>query len=281
LKRARLLVTAEQGVGDQIMFASCLPDLAALASDGGGAVILECEPRLVPLFARSFAGVRVMPSDMEQKGAAVTAHYGWLKPIGGANAAVEMGTVPRWLRPNLMSFPVTHAFLVPDEKEAARWKDWRSMLGGHRALGICWRSGKTLGGRALQYAPLAQWAEFLRDLPGEIVCVQYDASGEEITELVRLSGRRIHVPPGIDQKQELDRACALLSTLDAVVSAPTAVSWLSAGAGVPTLKILYDTSWTAFGQPFEPFAPACRCIMPETPGDWPSAFAKARAALAG
>ncbi len=60
----------------------------------------------------------------------------------------------------------------------------------------------------------------------------------------------------------------MLSSLDAVVSAPTAVAWLSAGAGVPTYKILRDTSWTSFGSTSEPFAPSCACIMPSVPGDW-------------
>ena len=61
---------------------------------------------------------------------------------------------------------------------------------------------------------------------------QYDAGAEEIAELERLSGRRIFVPPGLDQKNELDRTCAMLSALDILVSAPTAVSWLGAGAGL-------------------------------------------------
>ena len=59
LKKKRLLVRAEQGVGDQILFASLIPDLAARADAEGGSVVLECEPRLVPLFARSFPGVTV------------------------------------------------------------------------------------------------------------------------------------------------------------------------------------------------------------------------------
>ena len=50
-----VLVTAEQGIGDQIMFASLIPELAAKK----GTVILETEPRLVPLFARSFPRVTV------------------------------------------------------------------------------------------------------------------------------------------------------------------------------------------------------------------------------
>jgi hypothetical protein len=94
-----------------------------------------------------------------------------------------------------------------------------------------------------------------------------------------MSGRRIIVPD-FDQKNELDRACAMLAALDVLVSAPTAVSWLGAGAGVKTLKLLYDTSWTAFGQAYEPFAPSCLCVMPKARGDWRDAFDQARRALA-
>jgi len=266
LRRQRLLVTAEQGVGDQIMFASMIPELAAQAG-----VILECEPRLVSLFARSFANVTVRPWDAETKGAVTTTSYGWLKSAGGATSAVEMGTLPRFLRGSLDKFPKPNAYLVPDAEEVSRW---RSRFAGQPSIGICWRSGKTGGHRALQYAPLSAWAAFVREWRGNVISVQYDATQDEIAELEKLSGRKIIVPQEIDQKNELDRACAMLCALDAVVSAPTAVSWLAAAAGVPTYKILYDTSWTSFGQTYEPFAPACTCIMPERRGDWAECFGR-------
>jgi tetratricopeptide (TPR) repeat protein len=266
LKQRRLLVTAEQGVGDQIMFASMIDALSAESR-----VVLECEPRLVSLFARSFPKATVRPWDAETKGGIATARYGWLKTIGGANCAIEMGSLPRFLRSTLDNFPKPNAYLVPDADEVSHW---RECFGPGPKIGICWRSGKTGGLRALQYAPLAAWAEFLREWNGTAVCAQYDATQDEIAELERLSGRSILVPQGIDQKNELDRACAMLSALDAVVSAPTAVSWLSSAAGVATYKILYDDSWTSFGEDFEPFAPACTCIMPETRGDWADGFAQ-------
>ena len=104
LKRTRLLVTAEQGVGDQIMFASLVPELAARACADGGAVILECEPRLVTLFQRSFPSVLVHGAELESKGGVTTARYGWLKQVGGANAAIEMGSLPRLMRGALERF---------------------------------------------------------------------------------------------------------------------------------------------------------------------------------
>jgi len=283
LKRKRLLVTAEQGIGDQIMFASLFAELAARAQEEGGSVVLECEKRLSALFARSFPNATVESSRMESKAGKITAHYDWLKAAGGANAAIETGSLPRLLRGELARFPKPHSWLVPDTAEAALWRTTFQVAGQVAAsgphIGICWRSGKTGGGRALQYAPLAAWADFLRDLPGLIVSVQYDATAEEIATLESLSGRPIFVPTGIDQKHELDRACALVSALDAIVSAPTAVSWLAAGVGVATYKVLYDTSWTAFGETYEPFGPSCRCVMPDVAGDWKDAFAKTRGHL--
>ena len=280
LKRTRLLVTAEQGVGDQIMFASLIPELATRARDDGGSVVLECEPRLVSLLARSFPAVTVHAAQMETKGGVTTAHYPWLKQVGGANAAIEMGSLPRHLRSAIDQFPLPHSYLVPDAEETTQWRTRFAQSGSAPHVGICWRSGKSGGLRSLQFAPLAAWAQFIRHLPGTIVSVQYDATPGEIAELAALSGRQILVPPSLDQKQELDRTCAMLSALDHVVSAPTAVSWLAAAAGVPTSKILYDTSWTGFGAAHEPFAPSCACIMPKVRGDWSDVFAQAAARLA-
>jgi tetratricopeptide (TPR) repeat protein len=275
LKAKRLLVRAEQGVGDQILFASLIPELAARAKSEGGSVVLECEPRLSALFARSFKGVTVRPAAIQSIGGRVVADYGWLKAAGGANAAILMGDLPRYLRGSLDKFPAPHRYLIPDDSEVSCWKS----AFGKDAIGICWRSGKLGGGRAQAYAPIEQWGVMLRQIERPIVSVQYDAAPDEIARLEALSGRKILVPEGIDQKTELDRACALVSALSLVISAPTAVSWLSAAAGVPTVKLLYGLSWTALGQAHEPFAPACGCVMPQTFGDWDSVFAQVAALL--
>ena len=279
LRRARLLVTAEQGVGDQIMFASLIPQLSDRAQKDGGAVVLECEPRLVPLFRRSFPKVAVRPQQLESRGGVTHALYGWLKAAGGAGAAVEMGSLPKYLRKTLADFPAPHTYLVADAQERAHWRHVLSHGGAAPYIGICWRSGKTNGLRGLQYAPLGQWADFLKTLPGTVVNAQYDAAEDELQKLEELSGRTILRPQALDQKQELDRTAALFSELDAVISAPTAVSWLAAAAGTAVFKVLYDTSWTSFGQDHEPLAPAAHCIRPRKAGDWPSAFAAAGSAL--
>ena len=276
--RKSVLVTAEQGIGDQIMFARLIPELQDWLARRSGTVILEAAPRLVSLFARSFDGVSVAAAKLETRGGLALSHYDWLKP-GDAHAAIAVGSLPRLLRNDIGAFPKPHAFLKPDAHEFEQWTQWLRAQGPGPFVGLCWRSGKVSGLRAAQYAPLEAWAEFIREMPATPVSLQYDVQTSELEALQRLSGRPILVPPELDQKQEIDRTAAMIAALGAVVSAPTAVSWIAAGLGVPTFKILYNNSWTSFGEGYEPLAPSCRCMMPDTSGDWRDVFAQTRAAL--
>ena len=276
--KLKLLVAGEQGIGDQIAFASLIPELADAVQKAGGTVLFDVEPRLVPLYARSFANVDVRASEITAQGGATMAGYSWLRP-GMADAAIPLGSLMRTMRNRLEDFPTPHAFLRADEHESAQWRDWLGSQGEGPFIGICWRSGKRGGLRDREYASLEHWGEYIRALPGAPVVLQYDAAAEEIAELQQRSGRRLLLPPKIDQKREIDRACALIASLAAVVSAPTAVAWQSAALGVPTLKILRYMTWTAFGCDFEPLAPISKAIMPEGVGNWPSAFVKARIVL--
>jgi tetratricopeptide (TPR) repeat protein len=273
LKNQMLLIRAEQGVGDQIMFASLIPELAARAADENGRLILECDARLVPLFARSFPNVSVRAANLETRGGIVSARYDGLGV--DATAAVLLGSLAGLFRNDTTRFPVPHRYLCPDQDDVQHWREEFKAAGPGPHIGVCWRSGAKGGGRAVQYAPLEAWADFIRALPGTVMTAQYDATAEEIRQLEALSGRRLIVARDLDQKNELDRTCAMLSALDAVASAPTAVSWLAAAAGVPTFKILYDTSWTGFGLRYEPFAPSAALMMPKARGDWSDAFGQA------
>ena len=97
-KAMRLLVTAEQGIGDQIMFASLIPELGHHVAKKGGSLILEAEPRLVSLFARAFPSVSVHAGKVEARGGAKYARYSWLKETGGADAAIPLGSLGESMR---------------------------------------------------------------------------------------------------------------------------------------------------------------------------------------
>ena len=79
-----ILVTAEQGVGDEVMYASCIPDLINLNPKQ---IILECDLRLAPLFARSFPPVDIQDR-REWKG------VDWLKEVGDIDFQIAVGSLP-------------------------------------------------------------------------------------------------------------------------------------------------------------------------------------------
>jgi ADP-heptose:LPS heptosyltransferase len=216
---------------------------------------------------------------VQNRGGTIYARYDWLKKGHDAHAAIALGSLPHLLRNDLSAFPSPHTFLKPDAHERERWTQWLKAQGPGPFVGLCWRSGNVSGLRAAQYAPLEAWAELIRTSPAAPVSLQYDVQVNELETLQRLSGRRILVPPRLDQKEEIDRTAAMIATLQAVASAPTAVSWIAAGLGMPTFKILYNNSWTSFGEAYEPFAPSCRCMMPKASGDWRDAFEQTAEAI--
>ncbi len=254
-----LLVMSEQGIGDQIAFAAFLPQLA-----DEGAVTLECEPRLEALLARSLPGVTVIGRALRREGATLSSCYDGVK----ADLSIELGSLPHLCggKPRR-----TAPWLTPDHDERMRWAEWRAGI-PRRAVGISWRSGLQGGLRDTQYAPLARWAQFIGKMNAAPVVAQYGADPAEIATLEALSGRTLIVPPGLDQKNEIDRTTAMLSVLDAVVSAPTAVASMSGAAGVPTYKPLHYRSWMSLGADREPFMPAVICVTPPHAGQWRQVF---------
>lgn len=89
LRERGLLVVAEQGIGDQLRLARDLMTLKSFCRD----LVVECEPRLVPLFRRSLPGVTVRPSVDRRDGRRHVFDYGWLADCGPLHFHIETGSV--------------------------------------------------------------------------------------------------------------------------------------------------------------------------------------------
>ena len=86
LEGKNILVYAEQGVGDEVMFASCIPDLM---EEAPGKLLLECSPRLEPLFGRSFPGVEVRGKTRDE-------NFSWLQEEGPLDYSLPIDSLPKF-----------------------------------------------------------------------------------------------------------------------------------------------------------------------------------------
>ena len=234
-----ILVWGEQGISDQIQFAGMFGEIARAA----GRCMIACAEKLVPLFVRSFPEVRVMPL-------AATHAASQVRP----DFHVAAGSAARWLRPALASFPPRATYLVADEARVEHWRR-RLRLAPGLKVGFSWRSGNLKGVRGLFSTQIDQWNELFR-IPGvQWVCLQYDDCEAELDAARRRSGVSFNRFADVDYRDDLDEVSALMSALDLVISAPTAVSVHAAALGVEVWQLHYGVDWQAHGTAGNPWFP--------------------------
>ncbi|HYD67985.1 tetratricopeptide repeat protein [Azospirillum sp.] len=243
----RILVWREQGIGDELLYGTCLPDLVAMA----GHVVLELDERLVPLFARTFPQATVRAETLGADGRETVQPPDF-------DVHIPMASLPRFLRRRLSDFPPRRRYLRPDAQRAGLWRRRLADLGPGLRIGICWRSQRTHGERKHQYTQLDQWAPVLR-LPGAVfVNLQYDVRADELRHAEERLGVRLHHWPDTDLKNDLEAAAALTANLDLVITVQSSVGEMAGALGVPVWRFggVYD--WTMQGTACRPWFPAMR-----------------------
>jgi len=213
-----LFVRSEQGIGDEIMFASCVPDLLA----AGAQVILECSRRLSSLFARSFPALRVIARDRSRE-------PDWAA-LGAIDYQCAAGSLPRWLRRAAGAFPGT-PYLVADPARVAAWR--ARLADGPEGLrvGIAWTGGLPGTLRAARSLTLDALEPLLALPKARFVALELGDCSAAVAAMQRRSGARIDVWPGV--AADPDEAAALACALDALVCVPTTMAHLAGALGRP------------------------------------------------
>ena len=266
-----ILVLPEQGLGDELLFASCLPNLVAIS----GHCVVECDPRLVSLYARSFPTAFVWPSD------SLPSPPGRGAEGEGPDFQVRIGDLPRYLRPTLEQFPDSPGYLIPDPVRLTAWQERLTALGIGPKVGITWRSGLLKAARRRHYTELNQWASVLA-VPGIIfVNLQYDDCAAELAMAREHFGVEIHVFHGLNLKDDLEETAALSSALDLVIGVGNAATELAAALGLSVWRVeSCGRSWTSLGTTAMPWHPAVRLFKQSRWGDWESVIAALATQLA-
>lgn len=258
----RLLVWGEQGVGDELMFATLLPLLTqssmeeTQSSTGGLAgCLLECDARLAPLFARALPGVEVVPRGPRPDPRLSAPDIA---------AQVPSGSLPRLLLRAEKDFRRLRPMLSADPARAPALR----RTGRRPLVGIAWHTTNPKWGR-LRNVPLADLARTLHVAGADMVVLQYGDWSDEVAALAA-DGVAVALPPGLDRKNDLEGVAAQIAATDVVVTIDNATAHLAGAMGHPVWLLLShapDWRWLV-GRDDSPWYPSARLFRQTAAGDW-------------
>lgn len=266
----RLLVRAEQGIGDELVYSSLFGDVLASHAD----TVIDCDPRLMPLFSRSFPATtfipRLAPEDDPRR-------------TGYARQCIA-GDLCRWFRRSAADFPKTAGWLKVDTaRRDALAESYRARHGRALRVGIAWRSKHPFNG-VIKSLALDDLLPFLR-VPGvQFFNLQYGDTGAEIEALRATHGIDIHVEPTVDPTNDLDGLAAQIAALDLVVSTSNSTVHLAGAIGAPTWVMVHRDRGLPWYWGYEgnsvPWYPKTQLLRCPSRGGWQPVIDEVAARLA-
>ncbi len=258
-----ILVMGEQGVGDQIMFSTCLQDIIEIAKH----VIIGVDDRLVTLFQRSFPkavveGVARYTAD----GKIFVQDFNWLQKHPQIDFFVLQGSLGRFFRPSVESFPSQSQRLLGAPERLKNWKQKLAQLGPGKKIGISWRS-HLLERQSRCYPELSLWQPLFNIKSAHFICLQAGVTSEEVQIMKKSFGADIFILNEIDLVEDLDELAALCGSLDCVVTTRVSLQWLAAAVGTPVWSIArgqYEDEWCMLGLEHYPWFPEMNVCLAKT-----------------
>ena len=258
-----LLVYREQGIGDEILFASCLPDLIPRFDK----ILCVCHSKLKTLFSRSFPHIEFRSGENGLTHADVQA-------MGGQ---IAMGSLAPIFRPSLDAFPTTAQLLIPDPKKVQAFRERLLPLRKTLTVGIGWRSGLLSVNRKALYPYLNFWQALL-SLPGITwINLQYGEVTEELRQAEELFGTSIINFSDVNHLDDLDTSAALMKACDLVIGPATSTTMISAAVGTPTLRLASGSDPYQLGTDHYPWLPALTPILRPFGASWHEPIAQVAA----
>lgn len=261
----RVLIWSDQGLGDQILAAGLLKDAARHAAH----VVFACEARLMPLIARSFPNIRVVPITEVHRGTVA------LSDVDVSASISEIGPI---LRRDWHAFPTRAGYLKPDPaKVGALRARYEALPGQGPVIGLSWRSVNDVAGKDKSVG-LVAWAPILA-APARFVSLQY---GDVRTDIGTTGGRVFH-DVTVDPVADIEMFAAQVAAMDRVISISNTTVHMAGALGVPTLCLtprVEGRPWYWFaGAETSPWYPSVRHIWQAKRGVWDDAIAAAASGL--
>jgi tetratricopeptide (TPR) repeat protein len=251
----RVAVWSEQGVGDQLLFSTLLPELAS----HGVRAVVEVDERLLAMYRRSVPQLEF------------TTLQDSARAFAACERALPIGSLPSLLRGDRASFArQPRPLLRPDE---ARVAAIRARLGPGRWIALSWRSLQPGARHALAARKSIDLERFaaLADAGFRLLDVQYGDVEAEREAFVRRHPGILTKLDDLDAYTDLEGVAAALAACEAVVTSSNVTAhlagaigqatylaymearapfayWVPDGKGnclwYPSIKIVTDARWT-------------------------------------
>lgn len=219
----RLAIWREQGVGDQLLYSTLVPELAAR----GQVFVLEADARLVAAFQRAHPEWNVVAPETS------TAAF------AACDRHIALASLPLLLRPSLASFEAQpRALLAADPARVAAFRE-RLAAPGARVAGISWRSfqPKTRGYlQAKKSASLDAFMALSQRTGLRLLDLQYGDTAAERAAFAARGGRLARLDD-LDLFNDLDGVLAAIEACDLVITTSNVTAHLAAVLGKRTLLV--------------------------------------------
>lgn len=262
-----LLVTGEQGLGEEILASRLFPALQA----SGQRCVITCEPRLLAIFRRSFPALEFIAQGSPER----------------ARLLADKSPQFRLRSLDLANYFLASAFASPAtgwlQPDAARVQgirdDYRARWPGRKTAGTSWASRRRLQDRYGKSMPVMALAPLLARADIAAINCQYGPLAEDFAELAAAGLPPPYVDPAINATTDLDGLLAQLAALDAVVTVSNTTAHLAGAVGAPCCLILPHREpvfwYWGYSGDCTPWYPSLRIFRNGPDQDWQATLARA------
>ena len=222
----RLFVLAEQGVGDEIMFAQALQHIPADL-----AVTVVCDQRLCTLFNRAFENTTC-----------VTHKHFDAQYLDSTDRYCFIGSLPHLLRRSNVG---GEQYLTADQALKNKWVQKFGERSAGLNIGLAWQGGSSPAHRREKSIDLKALQRFSK-YEANWICVQYGDVSAQVGELRQ--ALVLQYWPEVDARKDLDEHAGQLAALDLLICVDNSSAHLAAAMGVPTLLLLPPAADWRWGQ---------------------------------
>lgn len=262
-KGHRTAIWREQGVGDQLLYATLLPELA----ERGERFVLEIDRRLIDAFRRSHPDWTVVaPEGPEER-------------FAGCDRHLAIASLPGLMRPSVASFArQPRALLAADGERAAGYRA-RLHAPGTRVVGISWRSFQPRARGYLQRKKSVELALFkaLSRREGlRLLDLQYGDTAEERARFGEAGGRLGRIEE-LDLFNDLEGVLAAVEACDVVVTTSNVTAHFAGVLGKPALLFYLAANppfhyWVPGGDARSLWYPSVRIVTDPAIDTWTRAL---------